>query len=64
MTFEEAIQKLPQEAGLVFAKYGLHCLGCVMAGGETIEQGCLAHGLTKEQIKKMIGELNKLAKDL
>lgn len=29
----------------IFFKNGLHCLGCVMASGETIEEACLVHGL-------------------
>jgi hybrid cluster-associated redox disulfide protein len=29
----------------IFFKSGLHCLGCVMASGETIEEACAVHGL-------------------
>ena len=24
---------------------GLHCLGCVLASGETIEEACVVHGI-------------------
>ena len=24
---------------------GLHCLGCAMASGETIEEACIVHGM-------------------
>ena len=24
---------------------GLHCLGCAMASGETIEEACMVHGM-------------------
>jgi hybrid cluster-associated redox disulfide protein len=39
----------------IFFKSGLHCLGCVMASGETIEEACMVHGLDCDQL---IGELN------
>ena len=29
----------------IFFKNGLHCLGCAMASGETIEEACAVHGL-------------------
>ena len=32
----------PQTAPL-FMNIGMHCLGCAMASGETLEQACLAH---------------------
>ncbi len=39
----------------IFFKSGLHCLGCVMASGETIEEACMVHGLDCDQL---ISELN------
>lgn len=24
---------------------GLHCLGCAMASGETVEEACIVHGM-------------------
>ncbi|MDD3930870.1 MAG: DUF1858 domain-containing protein [Clostridiaceae bacterium] len=29
----------------IFFRNGLHCLGCAMASGETIEEACAVHGL-------------------
>ena len=34
---------------------GLHCLGCVMASGETIEEACMVHGMDCDAL---IEELN------
>ena len=47
----------------IFFKNGLHCLGCVMASGETIEEACLVHGLDCDVL---IDELNNFfeVKDL
>jgi hybrid cluster-associated redox disulfide protein len=39
----------------IFFKSGLHCLGCSMASGETIEEACAVHGLDCDQL---ILELN------
>lgn len=47
----------------IFFKNGLHCLGCVMASGETIEEACVVHGIDCDQL---IFELNSFfeVKDL
>jgi len=39
----------------IFFNNGLHCLGCVMASGETIEEACMVHGLDCDTL---IDELN------
>jgi len=38
---------------------GLTCVGCPMAQQETLEEGCMAHGMTKKQIDNLINKLNK-----
>lgn len=58
MTFQEALEKSPEAAGIMM-KYGLHCIGCHIAPFETIEQGCLSHGIDKQDIDKMIKEINR-----
>jgi len=40
----------------IFFKNGLHCLGCVMASGESIEEACAVHGIDADTL---IAELNK-----
>lgn len=39
----------PQSAPL-FQSIGMHCLGCVMASGETLAQACLAHGVDVDEL--------------
>ncbi|MHB1485078.1 MAG: DUF1858 domain-containing protein [Saccharofermentanales bacterium] len=29
----------------IFFKNGLHCLGCAMASGESLEEACAVHGI-------------------
>ena len=33
----------------VFQEIGMHCLGCAMASGETVEQACAAHGVDPDE---------------
>lgn len=40
----------------IFFKNGLHCLGCVMASGETMEEACVVHGINCDNL---ITELNR-----
>lgn len=56
MTFAEVIQKYPQTAK-VFLEAGMHCVGCVMAQQETIEQGAQVHGL---DVDELVEKLNKV----
>ncbi len=54
----EIMQKNPNAAEILFGA-GMHCIGCGMASGETLEQGCLAHGMDKKQIDELIKRLNE-----
>jgi hybrid cluster-associated redox disulfide protein len=47
----------------VFLKYGLHCIGCPASMMETLEQGAAGHGMTEEDIKKMVEEINQKIKE-
>ena len=40
--------------------YDLHCLGCPLAGMETLEMGAIGHGFDDKGIKKMVKRLNKI----
>jgi hybrid cluster-associated redox disulfide protein len=54
MTIAEALKLKPAIAGVLMGK-GMHCLGCVIAQGETIEQAAEVHGLDVEELMQ---ELN------
>lgn len=49
------VLSLDQGTVPIFFKNGLHCLGCVMASGETIEEACMVHGLN---VDNLLFELN------
>jgi hybrid cluster-associated redox disulfide protein len=56
MTIMEAIKFNPAVGEVLMSK-GMHCLGCVIAHGETIEQAAEVHGL---DLKELMKELNAL----
>ncbi len=60
MLIGEVAEKYPAVASVLF-EYGMHCIGCHINAYESIEQGCLAHGLTAKQINEMIVKMNKIA---
>ena len=48
-----------QKAAEILFEAGMTCIGCPMAMQETVEQGCLAHGMTKKEIDELIKRLNE-----
>jgi hybrid cluster-associated redox disulfide protein len=61
MLIGDAIKISPIVAATMF-EYGLHCVGCSISKMETIEEGCLAHGLSDQQIEEMVKKINKKIK--
>ena len=51
----DAIQINP-DAGNILMKYGMHCLGCALAHGETVGEAASVHGA---DLENMLKELNK-----
>ena len=48
----------PQTAPIFFS-IGMHCLGCPSSRGETVEEACMVHGLTGEQMDKLLDIVNE-----
>lgn len=55
MTIAEALKLNPEIAGILMSK-GMHCLGCIIAQGETVEQAAEVHGLDVEELMKEINQ--------
>ncbi|MBU1026697.1 MAG: DUF1858 domain-containing protein [Candidatus Margulisbacteria bacterium] len=55
MTIAAALKIKPQIGPILMSK-GMHCLGCVIAQGETIEQAADVHGFSADEL---LEELNK-----
>ena len=56
---QKLIKKYPEAAEILVKDYNLHCVGCMAAAFETLEQGAKAHGMSGEKIEEMIKHLNK-----
>ena len=54
MTIQKVIE-LDEGTAEILMNAGMHCLGCAMAHGETIEQACAVHGIDCDQL---IGDIN------
>jgi len=59
MTIREVLQKDPKTAD-VFMKYGMHCLGCPSATGESVAQAAMVHGI---DVDKLMEDLNKVVSE-
>ena len=46
-TIMEAVELNPN-AGEILMGFGMHCLGCAMAHGETVGEAAMAHGVPLE----------------
>lgn len=44
----EIMMNAPQTAPL-FQAIGMHCLGCAMATGESVEEACMVHGVDPDE---------------
>lgn len=53
MTIAEALRANPA-AAKVLQSIGMHCLGCAMARGETIEEAAEVHGVDADKLVEMI----------
>ena len=60
MLISELIDQVENKDAVVdkLMECGMHCLGCMMAHGETIEEAAMVHGLDGDVL---IDELNKVA---
>lgn len=56
LTISQVLETNPETAK-VFVKHGMHCLGCFIATGETVEQACEAHGLDADSLIKELNEV-------
>ncbi len=58
-TIGEIIESNPEMAK-VFMKFGMHCMGCAVASGETVAEAAQVHNI---DIDELITALNDAAED-
>ena len=55
MTIGEVIQVDQNIIGILMA-FGMHCIGCPSAQGESLEEACIVHGLPVDELVNKINE--------
>ena len=55
MTIQKVIEADEGTADILMDA-GMHCLGCAMAHGETIEQACAVHGIDADALMDSINQ--------
>jgi len=60
----EITEKYPELGEVLALDYGFHCVGCMGAEIETLEQGALIHGMDQKELNEMIKTLNQLVEDI
>lgn len=66
LTIEEIFKRFPsksQKLAQELTNAGLHCAGCAAATWETLESGFYSHGMTDEEIEKIIHKLNLILEE-
>ena len=59
MLMGEIVEKYPQVVPTLMS-FGLHCVGCHVAGFESLEGGFKAHGMDDKQIEEAVKKLNEI----
>ena len=52
--------KLNPDSAQILLSYGMHCIGCAMAHGETVAEAVAVHG---EDLDKLLEKLNEGLED-
>lgn len=63
MTIEEILSTFPQKSQKIaqaLQNAGLQCVGCNAATWETLEMGALGHGMSQEDLQKLVSTLNAI----
>ena len=58
MTIGEILRQKP-EAAKVLQQFGMHCIGCAVAAGESLEDAARVHGIDLQKLLNSIQGLNK-----
>ncbi|MFA4853685.1 MAG: DUF1858 domain-containing protein [Bacteroidales bacterium] len=58
MLIADIVEQHPELAEVFMEDHGLHCFGCGASMFETLEQGMLVHGMTDEEMDKIVAEIN------
>lgn len=55
MSISEVL-KMDMATANIFLSYGMHCIGCPMSSGESIEAASITHGIDADDLVKKLNE--------
>lgn len=55
MTIADVVE-LNENAGGILMSIGMHCIGCAMAHGETVEEAAQVHGVDVNELVRLLNE--------
>jgi len=55
MTISDILE-INEEIAPILMASGMHCLGCAMAHGESLEQACAVHGIDANELETRIND--------
>jgi hybrid cluster-associated redox disulfide protein len=58
----ELTETFPEITDFLIQEYEFHCVGCIMAGFETLREGAQAHGIIGKDFDEMISRLNEVVR--
>lgn len=62
MLIAEIVECYPEVVDYLIDEYEFHCINCVLAGFETLEEGAQVHRITGKEFKELLNKLNSLIK--
>jgi len=52
--FINDLLEVDEDINFLLLKEGMHCIGCLSAIGETLEEACIVHGLDVDRVERDI----------
>ncbi len=53
-TIADVLKEKPQAPDILF-RFGMGCIGCALANGETLRQAALGHGIPLDELLEALG---------
>lgn len=53
-TIADVLKEKPEAADILF-RFGMGCIGCALANGESLRQAALAHGIPLDELLDALG---------
>jgi len=55
MTIAEVLE-VDENTAPIFMEFGMHCLGCPVSRGETVEEAAAAHGIDADELIESLNQ--------